>query len=121
MSDPGALAPPRRWVAVLLYTSSSPRPDYRPLFEESMALFDAADELEAHRKAWAYGATQEQAYDSADGTPVRWRLLEVVEVVEALEDPARDGVEILSRHFRDLGAYRRWRADDEDDAGGRGG
>ena len=105
-------------MAVLLYRSSSPSPGYRVLYEESIALFEADDELEAHRKAWAYGALQAQTFTSADGHVVHWELLQVQDVCEALEPTDGDGVEIYARHFRDLEAYRRFVAPEPPEADG---
>ena len=96
------------WFAGVLVTrSSSDRPGYSPLFEESIVIVAATDEHEAKQKIGVLAAAEAQSYGAVGGGRVTWELVHVLDVQE-LRTPPEDGATVYSRHFRDYEAYRRF-------------
>ncbi|MBE3558432.1 MAG: DUF4288 domain-containing protein [Ktedonobacteraceae bacterium] len=92
------------YIAVLLWESSSDRPDYRPLYEESILLIAATSEEEARQKALV--SASKYSYDNVYGETITWSLKHLVDVQPALEEKFSDVTELYARHFRNYEAYR---------------
>ena len=101
------------YFAILLFRSAAA--GEAPLYSEDVVLVRAASDAAARQKADAYARTLETVYDNAGGRAVTVSFLEVVDVRAALyDDLSRDVVDLYSRHFRDIDAYRGFLAADED-------
>lgn len=109
----GMTAVPTPWlyVAVLINEISVDGPGHVPRFEESFVLLRASSDEEAEQVALAFARAAEHSYLNEDGETVRWTFRQLATVGPALEDgvdserlPA--GIEIFSRFFDDLEAYR---------------
>lgn len=105
----------KTYFAILLFQSSSAGTSRAPLYSEDVVLLRAGSDDEARQKADAYARTLETTYDNADGESVTVSFIETVEVHNALyDDLSGDAVDLYSRHFRDIDAYRKFLAADED-------
>lgn len=91
------------WFGVsLLFRSSEPLDDQGArLFEERIVVLDAADEVEAWKKANGCGPSLEEQYVNAEGRQVAWTFERAVEVKAILEDQLGDGVEVFHRFLRE--------------------
>ncbi|MBN9758150.1 MULTISPECIES: DUF4288 domain-containing protein [unclassified Pseudonocardia] len=97
------------FVAILLFESTSSVPSYRPLYREDVVLLRALSLEDAQDLAGRHGHEAETSYTNHAGETVRDRLLHVVDVTPALtDDLTTTVVDVYSRHFRDIAAYRRF-------------
>lgn len=90
------------WYAATLVFSShvGDLPSLRPLCEERVVLFRAANESLAAAAAAAYGSTQEHSYRNTYGELLRWRFAGV-DKIECLPAPdEQNGWEVASRLIR---------------------
>lgn len=97
------------YVAVLLFGSSADSDDYRPLYREDVTLLYAPSLDEARGRAEKHGHALETSFTNDRNERITWSLLEIVDVAPALDDrldDLDDAVELYSRHFRDVAAYR---------------
>jgi hypothetical protein len=99
------------YVAILVNEISVDGPGHVPWYEESIVLLRAASDEDAARRALQHARAAETSYANADGETVHWSFREIASIGPALEgvfDPVRlaEGVEIYSRSFGDLDAYR---------------
>lgn len=67
------------------------------LFEDSIILIRAASDEEARRRAEKVGRSREHAYLNMYGKRVEWVFFKLLDLVEVLEDPPRDGSEVYYR------------------------
>lgn len=94
------------FVAILLFESSSPTPDYQPLYREDIVTLRAPSLREARDRAERHGHDGQISYSNQAGEEIRDRLVEVVDVAPALSEPDTSLTDLYSRHFRDLTSYR---------------
>lgn len=101
---------PELYVAILINEIVVEGPAHVPDFEESIVLVRAGSVEEAERVAEDYARHAETSYPNADGETVRWVFRHLAAVGPALAQDlqvrAGSGVEIFSRFFHDLEAYR---------------
>ena len=97
---------PGKYIAVLLFGSSSDDQGYKPLYEESYVEITASSEAEARKKALKLGRSRETTYENPDGNRITWRFMKMIDIAESLEDTNGDVRELYARHFYDLEAYR---------------
>jgi len=82
----------------LLYKSRHPdSPETERLWEESIVLIRAADEVKARRKAEEIGKAQEVEYVAAAGNQVRWTFERIESIHEVLDEHLEHGTELFSR------------------------
>jgi hypothetical protein len=103
--------PDTLYVAILINEISVDGPGHVPRYEESIVLLRAASNEDAERRALRHAHAAETSYTNTDGETVRWSFRELASIGPALEytfDEERlaEGVEIYSRFFGDLDAYR---------------
>jgi hypothetical protein len=97
-----------RFVAVLLFESTSSAASYRPLYREDIVTLRASSLQSARDCAERHGLGAQTSHTNQAGEEIRDRLLEVVDVAPALYEDDTSPVDLYSRHFRDLIAYRRF-------------
>jgi hypothetical protein len=96
-----------RYVALLLFESTSTDRKRPALYREDVVLLRATSEEAARHLAGAHGRAQEGVHHSAGDDTITTRLLHVVDVAEALyKDLDEDTADLYTRHFRDLDSYR---------------
>lgn len=96
------------YIAILLYKSSSDKPDYQPLYQESFVLIKATSLESAKEKALNHGKNESVSYTNENGETIAWSLQQVVDVNSVLYDDfdsSEDGVDLYARHFRNYDAY----------------
>jgi len=71
-----------------------------PLWEESIVLVNAQNEIEARAEGERIGRVQEHQYKAISGDVVKWVFLQVVETQEILEDTLGHKTEVFSRFLR---------------------
>ena len=94
------------FVAILLFESTSPAPNYRPLYREDIVTLRAPSLRAARDRAERHGRDAETSYMNQGGEEIRDRLVEIVDVAPALNDNDTSPADLYSRHFRDLTSYR---------------
>jgi hypothetical protein len=97
------------YIAIILYKSSSDKPDYQPLYQESFVLIKATSLEEAKVKAVNHGKNESVSYTNEDGETITWSLQQLVDVNSVLYDDfdaSEDGVDLYTRHFRNYQAYQ---------------
>ena len=98
-ATPAAPTTPDWYSARLLIerTVEGSRP-VKPLFEESVIVFQASDHREASRKAKQLGRKASHHFKNVYGETVRWTFREVLEVQEIMSDKGLvDGTEVYFR------------------------
>lgn len=96
----------KHFVAILLFERLSSDAAQEPLFEETTLLVQAGDKEEAFKKAEQYGKNYRPVFTNAYGAEITWRLAEVVNVNETLEEPGSlDVVSLNARFFKNREAY----------------
>jgi hypothetical protein len=93
------------YAAVLIYSSSSDRADYRTLYEETITIIFASSHGDAEQRARNFASEQETEYRNEYGETIKWRFKEISDLKEII-DPLGDGAEVYTRYFRDYTAYR---------------
>ncbi|OLM19413.1 MULTISPECIES: DUF4288 domain-containing protein [unclassified Pseudonocardia] len=107
--DDADMAPDALFVVVLLFDSTSSAPSYRPLYREDVLMLRAPSLDGAQRLAERHGHDAETTFTNHAGETVSDRLVRVVDVAPALSDDfTTTVVDVYSRHFRDIAAYRRF-------------
>lgn len=94
------------FVAILLFESSSPAADYRPLYREDIVTLRAPSLREARDRAERHGLDAQTSHSNQAGEEISDRLVEVVDVAPALSENDTSPADLYSRHFRDLTSYR---------------
>ncbi len=97
--------PSNLYMAVVLYESSSSRPDYQPLYEETFMLIIATSIEEATKKALDYAKKAHATYLNDQQEEITWKFKHLVDVNTLLYDSFEDGTELYSRHFYNYDAY----------------
>ena len=95
------------YTAIIITRSASTASDYRPLYQESMVLLQAASQEEADEGAKWWADNNTPSYANSLGEQIEWKLVRVLEVKKT-DDPPGHFVEIHTRFFRDYEAYRRF-------------
>lgn len=96
------------YIAIILYKSSSDKPDYQPLYQESFVLIKANSLEQAKAKALNHGKNENVSYTNQNGETITWSLQQVVDVNSVLYDDfdsAEDAIDLYARHFRNYEAY----------------
>ena len=93
------------YVAIIIYESTSPSPEYRTLYEEEISLIEADSEEQAREKAFVHGKAQETTYKNQYGETLTVTFKTLVDVQQVLDSDFRDGSLLYARHFRDYEAY----------------
>ncbi|GAX41053.1 hypothetical protein NIES4075_20210 [Tolypothrix sp. NIES-4075] len=97
------------YIAIILYKSSSDKPDYQPLYQESFVLVKASSLESAKEKAIKHGKNENVSYTNENGETITWSLQQVVDVNSVLDDDfdsSEDCVDLYARHFRNYEAYQ---------------
>ncbi|MEH2408661.1 DUF4288 domain-containing protein [Nostoc sp.] len=97
------------YIAIILYKSSSDKPDYQTLYQESFVLIKAASLESAKAKALNHGKNESVSYTNENEETITWSLQQVVDVNSVLDDnfdSAEDIVDLYTRHFRNYEAYQ---------------
>ncbi|MGI2909255.1 DUF4288 domain-containing protein [Tolypothrix sp. VBCCA 56010] len=97
------------YIAIILYKSSSDKPDYQPLYQESFVMIKATSLQSAKEKAIKHGKNENVSYTNENGETITWSLQQVVDVNSVLYDDfdsSEDGVDLYARHFRNYEAYQ---------------
>jgi Domain of unknown function (DUF4288) len=97
------------YIAIIIYKSSSDRPDYQSLYQESFVMIKATSLESAKEKAFNHGKNESVSYTNEDGETITWSLQQVVDVNSVLYDDfnsSEDGVDLYARHFRNYEAYQ---------------
>jgi hypothetical protein len=76
-------------------------PNYAPLWEEQVVLFQAISEPDAEAKATAYGQSRKHEFTNNEGTLIRWSFQRVERVCVIESENLEDGTELFSRFLRD--------------------
>ena len=79
----------------------------RTMYEESIYIFKAEDEKKAKQKSFKIAKAQEQSYQNNRKELVNWKLFKVLEIQE-IGNTIKDGIEISSRHFKNITAYKKF-------------
>lgn len=98
------------YIAIILMKSSSPSPEYIPLYEELFVLIIADTLHNARQKAIAYGTNQETDYYNENKWFISLRMKKVIDVNPVLSDTIKDVTELYARHFKNFDAYRNFEA-----------
>ena len=96
----------KKYIAVILYESSSDADGYKPMYEESYVEIIAQSEADARKKAAELMRSRETSFENKDGNQITWKSNQIVDVAEVLDDSNVDIREIYSRHFHNLEAYK---------------
>jgi hypothetical protein len=75
-------------------------PSEDDVWEESIILILAFDEITAKEKAIKIGKSKEVSYEVSDKDTLCWTFSQVERVYEILDKEIGDGVEIFSRFYR---------------------
>jgi hypothetical protein len=103
---------PRFFVSILSRAHAD-ADGYRPLYEETFLIVDAASLQLARETAEGYGRAAEHDYVAGEGHRVFWRFVEVTGVTPCIdEDVEHEVVELGGRFFRDKESYDRLRDND---------
>ena len=93
------------YTAVLVFKTTSPSPDYQPLYSEEFWAIEADSDEQAKERVIAKGRASEHSYMNRYNQTIQVNLKTVVDVQEPLEAvPSVEGT-IYVRHFRDYEAY----------------
>jgi hypothetical protein len=84
-------------ASLLFKASNLTHTEREGLWEESVFLIEAENEVEARTIANDIGKRQEHEYEIADGTKVRWIFSRVEQIYELLSKNITSGTEIFSR------------------------
>jgi len=95
----------QRYVAISIYESSSPAPDYKPLFEECLTIIEAESEEQARQKTQTAALEAQHSYQNQYGATITVTLKQIVDVALVLEQPMGDGANLYARFFRNYQAY----------------
>ncbi|WP_413937098.1 DUF4288 domain-containing protein [Nitrospira sp. BLG_1] len=78
-------------------------PPIKPLWEESIVLIEAPDDLRATEKAGEIGRSKEHSYyvDKPSRHEMRWEFIQVERVYEIDSSTFSAGLELFSRFLRD--------------------
>ncbi|MEH2015353.1 DUF4288 domain-containing protein [Nostoc sp.] len=96
------------YIAIILYKSSSDKPDYQTLYQESFVLIKAASLEEAKAKVLNHGKNETVSYTNENGETITWFLQQIVDVNSVLNDDfdsSEDIVDLYTRHFQNYEAY----------------
>lgn len=90
------------WYSVsLLFVAEHPdEHDADPIWEQSIVLFQADDEMGAERLALELGKAQEIEYLNLAGQRVCWRFTQVERVCLIKEEALGSGTELFSRFLK---------------------
>lgn len=93
------------YTAVLVFGTSSPSPEYQPLYSEEFIAVEANSDEEAKERAIAKGKEAEHSYQNRYDQTIHVKFKTVVDIQEPLDAaPSKEGT-IYVRHFRDYKAY----------------
>lgn len=95
----------QRYIAIVVYESSSPAPDYKPLFEECWSIVEANSEEHARQKTQTLAQAGEHSYQNQYGETITVRLKQIVDVALILDQSMSDGADLYARFFRNYQAY----------------
>jgi hypothetical protein len=89
----------QRWFAVRLLSESAIPQDLaaEPLFEDSLVVLRATDEIEAQQLGKKHGLAAQHEYENEAGERVRWTFREVLDVQELADEEISDGTEVYQR------------------------
>ena len=76
------------------------------MYEESVIVLQANKLRDAEKKALSIAKTNENRYLNEKGELVKWKLIQLVEIQE-LQDKLKDGLEVSSRLFKNMSAFRK--------------
>ena len=96
--------PNRYYATVLLFATSSPSPNYSPLYEEEIVLIEALSEAEARVKAVEYAKEQEGTYSNERQEMITNTFEKLVDI-QLMQPDLEHGSTLYARHFRDYSAY----------------
>lgn len=96
---------PQRYIAIVLYESSSSAPDYKPLYEECWTLVEATSEQHARQKVHDLAIHDQTTYQNKFGDTIQNTLKQIVDVAPLVDDSLQDGTTLYARHFRNYRAY----------------
>ena len=89
------------YAANLLFQSTHIPSESKPaIWEESVRLIQARNEIEARELAERMGRSKVQSYQVEDGLVI-WRFDRVERIYPILDDDLRSGSEVFSRFLRD--------------------
>ena len=101
------------YFARVLSVSTAQDADYRPLHDENFILVRASNLQEARKRAEQHGKDAEHDYKSVAGYHIKWRFLEVLDVIETTDDDFEGNVmELSGWFFHNLESYRKLRTTD---------
>lgn len=84
-----------KYIAKIVYQIVSGNGQHKPQFDEQLLLIESKDEKEALQKAREKGRTGEDAFPNENNETVRWKFIDVVDLLEIKD--MRDGSQIYSR------------------------
>ena len=93
------------YIAIAIYESTSPDPEYPMLYEECFVLIKATSLEQAKDRAWELSKQQEHSYKNVAGSTITLSLKHIVDVASVLDEGFEDGTELYARHFRNYQAY----------------
>ncbi len=96
----------KKYIAVILYESSSDADTYRPMYEESYVEITAQSEADARKKTAELAKSRETSFENKDGNKITWKLNQIVDIAEVLDNSNGAIREIYSRHFHDIESYK---------------
>ncbi|MEH1842760.1 MAG: DUF4288 domain-containing protein [Nostoc sp.] len=97
------------YIAIILYKSSSDKPDYQPLYQESFVLVKATSLQEAKVKVLNHAKNESVSYTNENGETITWSFEQVVDMNSVLHDnfdSSEEIVDLYTRHFRNYEAYQ---------------
>lgn len=97
------------YIGIILYKSSSDKPDYQPLYQESFVLVKASSLDLAKEKALKHGNNENVSDTNENGEVITWSLQQVIDVNSVLDDDfdsSEDCVDLYARHFRNYEVYQ---------------
>ena len=97
----------RRLAAVILYETSSPSPDYKPLYEEDIVLIEAISKEDAENRAITHAQEQKGSYQNEDGETITNTFKSLIDV-QLMEPELGHGSSLYTRYFHSYEAYARF-------------
>ncbi len=94
------------FVVVIVYKSSSPAPDYLPLYEETFSLIRAESADAARARALVLAGTRAATFVNHRGQETTWELHQIVDISPILQDDIGEVTALYSRRFQDFTAYQ---------------
>lgn len=96
---------PQWYLAIVLYESSSPDPNYKPLYEECISLIEADSDAHARQKVEKLAIDSQTSYQNQFGQTLHQTIKHIIDVAPLVDEKLQDGATLYARFFRNYQAY----------------